>query len=230
MKREIAELLGRLGLAKPAKTVAIFLGLHETKEHGHEFMVREITLRAEAGENLSGKLLIEIGTTREDLPGLGSTEILAKLCRFHGMRMITVDMDEENTLRARDKMVNFSDTFSAICSRGEDFLANFTETIDFIYLDAFDFEHPNHSDKRKRKYQKILGTSINNAACQKMHFDCAVEIVRLSNSGTVIVFDDVWLEKGTWKGKGETAIPYLTDNGFIVRGAGKNASTLSTGK
>lgn len=226
MKRHIASILDKVCLKSPAKAVAVALGLHETNEHGHEFMVKELKKRADAGEDLSGKLLIEIGTTREELPGLGSTEILARLCRQYGMRMITVDMDEENTFRARRQMDGFGEMFTAVCSKGEDFLQGFSETVDFIYLDAFDFEHPNHSDKRKSKYEKVLGTTINNAACHSMHLDCTVELVRLCSEQTTIVFDDVWKEGDTWKGKGETAIPYLLKNGFRVTEAGRNSATL----
>lgn len=219
-------ILDKLGLKAPAKKIAIAVGLHETKEHGHEFMVVEIERRAARGDNLVGKTLIEIGTTREELPGLGSTEILARLCKKHKMRMITVDMDNENTERARRKMHGFGDSFIAICQKGEEFLQSFNDTVDFIYLDAFDFEHPNHSAKRKLKYESLLGTTINNDACHKMHLDCAVQIVRLSERGTAVVFDDVWSEHSIWKGKGETAIPYLFQNAFKVIDSGKNSAIL----
>jgi hypothetical protein len=226
MKRQIASILDKVGLKASAKSIATALGLHHTKEHGHEFMVRELNRRAEIGEDLRGKLLVEIGTTREDVPGLGSTKILGELCRKYGMRMITVDMDEENTDRARRQMAGSENMFSAVCSKGEDFLQNFSDKIDFIYLDAFDFEHPNHSDKRKSKYELVLGTTINNAACHKMHLDCAVEIIRLRTPLTTIVFDDVWQEAGVWKGKGETAMPYLLLNGFALTTEGENSAVL----
>lgn len=226
MKRQFVQVLDKLGLKQPVKAVAVAMGLHETKEHGHEFVIAEIQRRAEKGEDLSGKVLIEIGTTREDVPGLGSTSILAKLCHRHGMRMITVDMDNENTARARQQVQGLGGTLTAVCQKGEEFLQSFQEPIDFIYLDAFDFEHPNHSDKRKKKYEALLGTTINNDACHKMHLDCAVEIVRLAKVGTTVVFDDVWQEAGVWKGKGETAIPYFLQHGLVITKIGKNSVTL----
>lgn len=226
MKRQVAQLLDKIGLKQPVKAVAVAIGLHETKEHGHEFVVAEINRRAAKGENLTGKTLIEIGTTRENVPGLGSTAILAKLCHRHGMRMITVDMDSENTEAARKQVLGLGESFRAVTQKGEEFLQAFQSPIDFIYLDAFDFEHPNHSDKRKKKYEALLGTTINNAACHKMHLDCAIEIVRLAQSGTTVVFDDVWQEEGIWKGKGETAIPYFIAHGFKITKMGKNSVTL----
>jgi F420-0:gamma-glutamyl ligase len=59
-----------------------------------------------------------------------------------------------------------------------------------------------------------------------MHLDWATEIARLAQSGTTVVFDDVWQEAGILKGKGETAIPYFVAHGFKITKIGKNSATL----
>ncbi|WP_143529850.1 hypothetical protein [Salibaculum halophilum] len=226
MKGNVVEFLDKIGLKQTVKNVAIAVGLHETKEHGHELMVAEINRLAAQGLDLTGRTLVEIGTTREDVPGLGSTSILANLCHLHGIQMITVDMDSDNTQCAKQEIQGLGKSFTPVTQKGEEFLQAFERPIDFIYLDAFDFEHPNHSAKRKKKYEALLGTTINNSACHKMHLDCAYEIVRLARPGTIVVFDDVWREAGVWRGKGETAIPHLVSHGFEVTSIGKNSATL----
>ncbi len=105
----------------------------------------------------------------------------------------------------------------AFCQKGEDFLESFDKQIDYLYLDAFDFEHQGHSKERMLAYEKNLGMGITNDACHQMHLACAKAINNKMPSGSFIVFDDVWYDGG-WKGKGETAVPYLLEIGFKVVG------------
>tara|TARA_R110000796_G_scaffold46979_3_gene113300 strand:+ start:53 stop:622 length:570 start_codon:yes stop_codon:yes gene_type:complete len=175
--------------------------------HGHSLMIEFLDL----DPNIKGKTLIEIGTTREGLNGQDSSSYFYKISKERGISFTTVDMDSENTERIKDR---FSD-IDAICSKGEDFLQNFAGTINYLYIDAFDFHHNNHSSKRCESYRKNLDTTINDKSCHKMHLDCVANCIEKISEGGVVVIDDCFGEKFE-RGKGVTAIPFLIDNGFKV--------------
>lgn len=175
--------------------------------HGHSLMIKIL----DSDLNIKGKTLIEIGTTREGLHGQDSSSVFYKISKEYGIGFTTVDMDPENTKKIKDRFPDIN----AICSKGEDFLQNFAGEINYLYLDAFDFYHNNHSSKRLESYQKNLDTTINDKSCHKMHLDCAKNCIEKMSAGGVIVFDDCFGEKFE-TGKGVTAIPFLIDNGFKV--------------
>ena len=161
-------------------------------------------------DNMTDKILIEIGTTREIMKGHDSTSFLYKSSKKYNFRFITVDMDPENTINAKKR---FKD-IEAYTQKGEEFLKNFPEKIDFIYLDAFDYYHSGHSQKRKSSYAKNLGCEINNENCHKMHLECSKSLVEKLSKDGVIVFDDILNRE--FDGKGKTAIPFLLESGFII--------------
>ena len=217
LKAFVAKSLKKIGLYNSVRKVLINLGLHVPVPHGHSILIKAIERKAEElSEGLEGKLCIEIGSTRELLPGQGSTAEIATKCKEHKIRFLTVDMDPENTRAAHDTLSSISENFKAVNSKGELFLQNFEEKIDFLYLDAFDIDHGMHSEQRKSRYIQYLGADINNEDCYKMHLDCAVEAARLIEPGGVIVFDDAWRNGEGWGGKGFSAMPFLLNNGFRV--------------
>lgn len=178
--------------------------------HGHQLLINKISEMSE----LKGKNLIEIGTTREIVNGQDSSYMLSKLCDSMGMEFITVDMDSENTDNINERWSNENMNSIAITQKGEEFLKEYEGRIDFLYLDAFDFYHKEHSPKRIEKYKTILNTTINNEECHKMHLECCINSIDKINIGGYICVDDSFGEN--FDGKGKTAIPYLLDNGFII--------------
>ena len=136
------------------------------------------------------------------------------------MKFISIDMDPEcsNNVKkfAED---NKFDNIQIITGKGETFLKNYKNPIDFIYIDAFDFWHENHSKERKESYKKNLNVELNSddILCHKMHFDCAFHMINnnLIKKDTVVSFDDI-LNKNATKGKGVTAIPFLLKNNMTV--------------
>jgi len=188
------------------------------KEHGHAVMMALLT--AEAGEDpsaLKGRTLVEIGTTRERDPRQGSTEKLAVFTGLTGMRFVTVDMDSLNTKRVRGVIQYLNPFAQAVTQPGESFLVNCEEPLDYVYLDAFDFEHGQHSEERKQRYRQVLGTEIQDEACWQMHQLCAAALVTRMPAGGVVVIDDTWLdEAGEYEGKGKLAVPLLLAGGFTI--------------
>lgn len=170
--------------------------------------------------NINGKTLIEIGSARENL-FTSSTHDFLNYTKKHNMNFISVDMDPQctNNVEILKKKLNLnnSDKYKAINAKGEDFLEDYDRNIDFIYLDAFDFWHSNHSSERRDRYKKILNCDIvpDDILCHKMHLTCCQIINSKSNPNTVICFDDV-INKN-FDGKGKTAIPFLLNNGWNIK-------------
>lgn len=182
-------------------------------QHGHDLLLSYLQLQPPA--SVKGKVLIEIGTTRENVPGQGSTRLLTELCKKLDMQFITVDMDPNNTLSAQSVFNQLDVSFEAITMKGEDYLRQYHGQLDFIFLDAYDFDHGMHSALRQGRYIKYLGTEIDEKQCHQMHQECAESLITKLSPDGIICFDDAWQdENGQWTAKGTLAVPYLLSNGF----------------
>jgi plasmid stability protein len=186
------------------------------KEHGHAVLMARLVEEARRQpERLAGKTLVEVGSTRERDPFQGSTEKLAIFTGLAAMQFVTVDMDPNNTGRAARVIEHLNPSARAVNERGEHFLSTWTGRLDYVYLDAFDFDHGGHSEERQARYRDILGTEISDDDCWRMHERCAVEVVKKMPRGGVVVIDDTWLdEDGNYCGKGKLAVPLLVASGF----------------
>lgn len=191
--KAILERLGLLGIIRRFRSA----------EHGHTL------LAAELRHARPGEVCVEVGTTRPEHGLSGSTGELSAVCSERGVEFFTIDMNPKNIERVQGQ------GFHAICGKGEEVLAHFTRQIDYLYLDAFDLEHSGLAHRHRRAYGQYLDTKITKSACHKMHLDCARAVEDKMSVGSIIVFDDVWYDDG-WRGKGQTAIPFLLDKGFRV--------------
>jgi hypothetical protein len=141
--------------------------VRKSSEHGQQILMDYIRgnieyLKSKADHKLT---LIEIGSTREDVPGQGSTRKLADFCKTHGLHFITVDMDPQNTKMAAETLSKIDAEFKAVNQKGEDFLREYAGPMDFVFLDAYDFDHGKHSTERQIRYEKYLGNRISDQAC-----------------------------------------------------------------
>lgn len=190
--------------------------------HGHGLMER---LLPNVAATAPPGYLIEVGSTREKLPGQGSTVILAGLAEKLGIPFVTVDMDPANTEQARADLAQHAGA-KAVTARGEEFLASFEEPVLAAYLDAFDIQHGQHSEYRVDRYREFLGTEITNAGAAAMHLKCAEALVPHLVDGGLIVIDDTWPEGDGYAGKGSTAVPALLASGFGIVGWTRTAIAL----
>lgn len=201
------------------------------KGHGHEMLIEFIKRHAQLYRNSAGDhkpVLIEVGTTRESASGQGSTRRLMEICANESFHFITVDMDSANTEMAKAMFEKNGLAFEAVHSKGEDYLEAYEGRMDFVFLDAYDFDHGKHSERRQARYEKFLGSRIDEMQCHKMHFDCARSIIgKLSELGVVCV-DDTWLHDGEWTAKGTLAVPFLLDAGMMLLDV-RNKSVLLGG-
>jgi flagellar biosynthesis GTPase FlhF len=195
-------------------------------QHGHQLLIDYIEKNIPDG-NSEKKILLEIGTTRENIPGQGSTLQLAKLCKRKNIKFITVDMDPHNTRWANFISKKFNLGFTAVNKKGEDYLRDDIDFFDFVFLDAYDFDHGRHSEIRQQRYIKNLGSNIDDKECHIMHLECAKSIVNKLAKDGVVCIDDTWQdEDGKWCAKGTLAVPYLLENGFKVINMKKNRAIL----
>jgi hypothetical protein len=197
--------------------------------HGHVALMKVIDkhfsmIKKRAGDK--SLVLVEIGTTREHLKGQGSTEKLARFCNDRQIHFITVDMDPINSDSVRGSVRKINADFEVVTAKGEQFLADYKDPIDFVFLDAYDFDHGYHSEARQARYERNLGEKINDEACYKMHLDCAILLISKLSPWGIIGFDDVWFKDNVWTGKGTTAMPYLFSNGFKVILKGDSVAIL----
>lgn len=217
VKRGLAHVLKATGLFDTVRRLMIRTGWHTPVPHGHILVIQAMGEKANKnGGTLEGAVCVEIGSTREAVPGQGSTVELARKCHELGVLFITVDMDPDNTSAAQEALTRINGTFLALNRKGEDFLKSYCGRIDFLYLDAFDIDHQRHSKKRRERYRAFLNSDITDDACHQMHRACAVEAQRIMAGGGDIIFDDAWQNGGVWDGKGYSAIPFLLDNEFYV--------------
>lgn len=187
-------------------------------EHGHAVLMAVLADEARGRPDfLMGKTLIEIGTTREHDPRQSSTQKLGLFTGMMGMHFVTVDMDPANTQSTKSYLSYFNPVAQAVTAKGEDYLAIHAGPIEFVYLDAFDFDHGKHSEERQERYKKNLHTTINDFECWKMHEACARIIIERMPLGGIVAVDDTWDdESGNLAGKGKLAVPLLVDAGFEI--------------
>jgi hypothetical protein len=161
--------------------------------------------------------MLEIGTTREPLPSQDSTKILSTFCKKQRWDFTTCDMDPDNSARAIELFAAMKVRFKAVTGKGEEFLAAQRWAWDAVYLDAYDFDHGNHSEVRQERYQTILGSRIDQHACEVMHLEAMQALTRASRPGCLVVLDDTWREEpgGPWLGKGPLAVPWALEHGWI---------------
>jgi len=185
--------------------------------HGHEMLYNYMP------EPKARDVLIEVGSTRDVTIGQDSSSFFAGVSRRTGCSFISVDMDSRNTRRFNEK--HRCGSCIGVNEKGEDFLAKFVGKIDFLYLDAFDFFHRNHSEERLSRYRIFLNTDINNRDCHKMHLDaCRVSWRKLAFGG-MVCFDDIY-NPVSFHGKGKTAVPFLLKRGYVALDYQPNALLL----
>lgn len=194
------------------------LNLAPTYEHGHYLLMSLLADEAQTDiRALKNKTIVEIGSSRELIHTQRSTQKIGIFSSLLGLKFITVDMDPVNTKAAASMLARVNPSARAICSSGEKYLNTYTDDLDYVYLDAFDFAHDNHSEQRQESYRKNLATTINDEACWKMHWECAQKLALRMKVGGIVVFDDTWRnQEEAFDGKGKTAIPYLQKRGFEI--------------
>lgn len=216
IEREIFE-LWRIMEIKPTEETSYFEFAEKyfSAEHGHILIIRLLFLLKQ--ENLEKEFrVLEIGSTRELNPEQCSTFKIGLLASMLGIDFYSVDMDCDTIERNLKISKRLSLDINLICDTGEKFILSSEKDFYIMYLDSFDYDHGQHSDKRKRQYQKYLGLELNQDNCDLSNLNLAQSILGMNKKPMFIVYDDVWSDEKDWQGKGKMAIPALLDNGYKI--------------
>ena len=150
------------------------------------------------------KTLLETGVARmglEKSKGDGASTIVFGLwAKQNDAHLYSVDIDPEATERAGQAVANMdlSDSVTLVTSDSVAYLDEFTDMVDFLYLDSYDYHKTD--------------TAIQTAS-QAHHLKEIEAIEGCLHEDTVILIDDCDMPNG---GKGKLVIERLTANGWKV--------------
>ena len=146
------------------------------------------------------KTIVETGTSRHgsrNCAGDGcSTVIFAEWATNHGAAVYSVDINPQAIQSAMNALpIYYQESVNFITGDSVNFLFNFEKTIDFLYLDSYDFE-----------VSKPMPSQLH-------HFREIVAAYPWLTPDSIVMIDDCDLPHG---GKGKLAIKYLLDHGWVV--------------
>jgi len=133
-------------------------------------------------KSLGGNRVLEIGSSRQ--PINHNIEDYSHICcndghstalfANSGFELDTVDISENVTNISREILKNFSvNTCTATCQDGIDYIKSYTKKIDLLYLDAWDVDLPESSEKHLEAYH--CSKKIMNPNCLILIDDTDVE-------------------------------------------------------
>ena len=159
--------------------------------------------------------LVEIGASR---PGDDqSTQYLNELAQQSNIDFITCDINFQRVRELNDQGI------SAVCDKGEDFLAVYQPKISIVYLDNFDWNwHPMATEDwtldQIKEYRDNYNIEMTNVYSQAAHVHQAVLVEAKTTDNSIICIDDTWFHStwDTYQGKGGAAVPYLLAKGYTA--------------
>lgn len=149
-------------------------------------------------EHRKAKTLIETGTARLGdcfWGDGGSTIIFGDWASQNQAILSSVDINPNAINTAQNFTQAYSQNICFFCQDSIDFLANFEEPIDFLYLDSYDFDFNNPHPSQNHHLLEIQ------AAYPRLH------------RNSIVMVDDCDLPHG---GKGALIIQFLMEKGWII--------------
>lgn len=147
----------------------------------------------------NAKLLVETGTSRGGDSNFigdgGSTIIFGHWASLNDAYLFTVDIDQGALANADWAARNYSNSIEFVCSDSIKYLSEFSQQIDFLYLDSFDFDFYNPTPSQNHHLFEI------EAAYDKLH------------DNSIVMIDDCDLPYG---GKGKLVIEFLLERGWKI--------------
>lgn len=155
-----------------------------------------------------GAVMVETGCIRaaEDWGGAGySTYLFGRLFQTLGSgHLYSVDLTRRNVEFARRACSEFSDFVTVHEEHSHRWLADLDgpAEIDVFYSDSLDTDSQGHA-----------------GCCLE---ECRLALPKLAADGLILI-DDTVHQKGQWRGKGATAVPWLLEQGWKIKHAGYQA-------
>ncbi len=150
-------------------------------------------------EQRNAKILVETGTARCGLANCisdgCSTPIFGEWARDHGATLFSVDISPEAIQQAQLALIAINPNVQFATQDSVQFLAQFGQRIDFLYLDSYDFDFNNPHPSQFHHFREIQA------------------VYPFLHPNTVIMIDDCGLPHG---GKGKYVINFLLSKGWVV--------------
>ena len=172
----------------------------------YNFRRRRVTFKRvlQLLDERNAKTLIETGTSRKGLKGTrndgAATIVFGKWAKQNNAKLFSVDISEDSIKGSREEVdkQGLSKFVSLHLDDSLNFLKNFEEQVDFLYLDSYDYSR---TDVEIQK------------ASQEHHLKEFKLIEDKLHDNTIVLIDDCGLPGG---GKGKTVIEYMKTKGWNV--------------
>ncbi|EZH71700.1 hypothetical protein ATO12_05920 [Aquimarina atlantica] len=145
----------------------------------------------------NAKILVETGTSRNGLKGTktdgGATIVFGKWAKENNAKLHSVDISKDSVQGAQKAVQeeNLQDSTTVHLGDSLDFLKNFNESIDFLYLDSYDYSKTDIEIQKKSQEHHLQEFIL---AEDKLH------------DKSIVLIDDCRLPGG---GKGKTVVEYM---------------------
>ncbi|MBG6132343.1 putative O-methyltransferase YrrM [Aquimarina sp. EL_43] len=145
----------------------------------------------------NAKILVETGTSRNGLKATktdgGATIVFGKWAKENNAKLHSVDISKDSVQGAQEAVQeeNLQDSTTVYLGDSLDFLKNFNESIDFLYLDSYDYSKTDIEIQKKSQEHHLQEFIL---AEDKLH------------DKSIVLIDDCRLPGG---GKGKTVVEYM---------------------
>jgi len=171
----------------------------------YDFRKRQITFlkTLELLNQIGAKVIIETGTSRDGLRGARSqgaaTIVFGKWAQKNNAFMHSVDISKDSVDVAQHEVdtLGLNKNVQIHLSDSIEFLKNFNQEVDFLYLDSYDYSEDPEVQLKSQHH----------------HLYEFKAIERMLHKNTIVLIDDCDLPGG---GKGKLAIEYMLANSWAV--------------
>lgn len=171
----------------------------------HDFRKRRDTFRKtlELLDTTKARTIVETGTSREGLHGAKSngaaTIVFGKWAKLNDAILHSVDISEKSVAAARKEVVaqELESHVQLHLSDSIKFLEDFSEPVDFLYLDSYDYSNDVAVQKKSQEHHLLEFKAIEGQLHEK----------------SIVLIDDCDLPNG---GKGKLAVAYMLHNDWRI--------------
>lgn len=210
----------------------------------HPADMRYITFKAAMDLMVARNLttIVETGTARNGARNCGgdgcSTVIFSAWTAANpGMSLESVDINPEAVRQSQEAADRYNTMTNVVCSDSVEFLRNYPNQIDFLYLDSYDFDGGNPGPSQQHHLKEIV------VAYKKLHKNSVVLVddCGLIHGGKCTLVELVLKELG-WKtvmkhyqllmvpDPASTTDSFTSGEGLTVRAAAPTAQTMGVSK
>ncbi len=150
------------------------------------------------------KTIIETGTSREGLKNTkgdgGATIVFGKWAQQNGAKMHSVDISADSVKGSQEEVnrQGLNDVVTLHLNDSLDFLKTFEQSVDFLYLDSYDYSKSDKEIQAKSQEHHLKEFKIIE---DKLHKD------------SIVLIDDCGLPGG---GKGKTVVEYMLKKNWKI--------------